>query len=380
MKKMMMLFFVFTLLLSQPVVAEEEIATAAKGVYLIEMSSGKVLYERHAQEKLFPASMTKMMSLILVFEALNQKQIQLDEQITVSANAASMGGSQVFLEPNEQMSVNDLLKATIIASANDAMVALAEKVSGSVRSFVDAMNQKGKEYGLVNSHFTNATGLHDDEHYSCAQDMGIIAQHLIAVGGDALLDYCKTYDAYIRENSPNPFWLVNTNKLVKYLEGVDGLKTGFTQEAKSCISVTALRDNVRLIAVVMGEPDSKIRNKEVSELLDYGFSRVEYQPLFAKDEVIEEISFDLGNPKATQLIALQNVGVVIEKGKPVTLISKEVNIVQDRYPYLVGEAIGEVKLIFDHQEPIVVPVGVKEDVLRLSYLQLVGISFWRLLA
>lgn len=379
MKKRMLLMIVIMLLFSTPIYANNELAGMAKSAYLMEVSSGKVLLEKNATEKCYPASMTKMMSLILVFEALKQQQITLEEIVSVSENAASMGGSQVYLEPNEQISVHDLLKSTIIASANDAMVALAEKVSGSVSGFVDAMNQKAKDYGLVNTQFTNTTGLHDENHYTCAQDMASIATHLLEVGGDELLEYSSTYDAYIREKSPNPFWLVNTNKLIKYLDGVDGLKTGFTQEAKSCITVTALRSGLRLVAVVMGEPDSKVRNLEVSELIDFGFGKIELQPLFQKNEMIEERTFDLGNPNKTTLVTLDAVGVVVEKGKKLSIISKEINLFQDSYPYLAKECVGEVKLTFDNQETLIVPISVKEDIHRLTFIQLFFISFWKLL-
>lgn len=379
MKKKIIVMMLLVLLFKVNIHANEEITLQAKSAYLVELSSGKVLFEKNSQDKLFPASMTKMMSLILVFEAINENKLTLDEMITVSAHAASMGGSQVFLEPNEQISVHDLLKSTIIASANDAMVALAERVSGSVNGFVDAMNKKAKTYGLVNTNFVNTTGLHDENHYTCAKDMATIAMHLIQVGGNQLFEYSKTYDAYIREKSPNPFWLVNTNKLIKYVEGVDGLKTGFTQEAKSCITVTALRNNLRLIGVVMGEPDSKIRNQEASDLLDLGFGKVEYQALYNQNDFVEKHQFDLGKPKEVDLIYLNDVGVVIDKNEPVEVISKEVTLTQNFYPYRVNEKVGEAKLTFNHGDTLVVPIGVSQEVQRLSYLELVGISFWRLL-
>lgn len=239
MKKLFYLLLILTLLFTNRINAEEELAKNAKSAYLIEMSTGMVLFEKNSEEKLYPASMTKMMSLILVMEALNNNQLKKDEILTISEKAASMGGSQVYLQVNEQMSVEDLLKAVCISSANDAMVALAERISGSVSEFVVLMNQKSKELNLVNTNFVNTTGLHDDAHYSCAKDMARIAQKLIEVGKEELLEITSTYDAYIREESESPFWLVNTNKLVKHAEGVDGLKTGFTQEALSCITVTA---------------------------------------------------------------------------------------------------------------------------------------------
>ena len=170
MKKVFILFLCF-FCFSQNIHAEEDLTVHAQSAYLIEATTGKVLYDKNGEEKLFPASMTKMMSLILVYEALNDGSLKLDEVLSISENAASMGGSQVFLQPNEQMNVHDLLKAVCISSANDAMVALAERISGSVSEFVSKMNEKSKELNLVNTNFENTTGLHDENHYSCAKDM-----------------------------------------------------------------------------------------------------------------------------------------------------------------------------------------------------------------
>ena len=212
----------------EPAQSSQDLAPSAKAAYLVENTTGKVIYAKHETDKLYPASMTKMMGLLLIFEALHDKKISWDESVSASEYAASMGGSQVFLEPGESMSVRDMVKSICIASANDAMVAMAEKVGGSNDHFVAMMNDKAKELKLSNSHFMNATGLHDPEHYTCAKDMSIIASALIAEGGDELLRITSTYDAYIRENTDKKFWLVNTNKLLKQYEGVDGLKTGFT--------------------------------------------------------------------------------------------------------------------------------------------------------
>ena len=248
--------------------AQTTLASGAQSAYLMEYESGAVLFEKNADEKLYPASMTKMMGLLLIYEALNEGSLKWDDTVSASAHAASMGGSQIFLEENETMTVEDLVKAICIGSANDAMVAMAEKIGGSHEHFVEMMNEKAQTLGLTNTHFVNATGLHDKDHYSSAKDMAIIAQALIAKGGDDLLKITGTYDAYIREDGDDKFWLVNTNKLLKQYPGVDGLKTGFTQEAMSCITATAKKERVRLIAVVMKEPNSKQRNLEAKQLLD----------------------------------------------------------------------------------------------------------------
>lgn len=379
MKKLFYLLLILTLLFTNRINAEEELAKNAKSAYLIEMSTGMVLFEKNSEEKLYPASMTKMMSLILVMEALNNNQLKKDEILTISEKAASMGGSQVYLQVNEQMSVEDLLKAVCISSANDAMVALAERISGSVSEFVVLMNQKSKELNLVNTNFVNTTGLHDDAHYSCAKDMARIAQKLIEVGKEELLEITSTYDAYIREESESPFWLVNTNKLVKHAEGVDGLKTGFTQEALSCITVTAKKDQVRMIAVVMKEPDSKTRNAEVMEMIHSGFSKVKYHPLYAKNEIYEPIRFENGMPHDSNLVFLEDVGIVLNAKDTVQI--KEIIYKQTKndLPIQVGEKIGELKIVYNDDKERTVDMGLNTAVMKMGFLDTFVMIFWQIL-
>lgn len=379
MKKLFCLLLILTLLFTNRINAEEELAKNAKSAYLIEMSTGMVLFEKNSEEKLYPASMTKMMSLILVMEALNNNQLKKDEILTISEKAASMGGSQVYLQVNEQMSVEDLLKAVCISSANDAMVALAERISGSVSEFVVLMNQKSKELNLVNTNFVNTTGLHDDAHYSCAKDMARIAQKLIEVGKEELLEITSTYDAYIREESESPFWLVNTNKLVKHAEGVDGLKTGFTQEALSCITVTAKKDQVRMIAVVMKEPDSKTRNVEVMEMIHSGFSKVKYHPLYAKNEIYEPIRFENGMPHDSNLVFLEDVGIVLNAKDTVQIKEIIYSQTKNDLPIQVGEKIGELKIVYNDDKERTVDMGLNTAVMKMGFLDTFVMIFWQIL-
>lgn len=377
MKKVFILFLCF-FCFSQNIHGEEDLTVHAQSAYLIEATTGKVLYDKNGEEKLFPASMTKMMSLILVYEALNEGSLKLDEVLSISENAASMGGSQVFLQPNEQMNVHDLLKAVCISSANDAMVALAERISGSVSEFVSKMNEKSKELNLVNTNFENTTGLHDENHYSCAKDMALIAKKLIEVGKDDLLSITSTYDAYIREDT-NPFWLVNTNKLVKHVEGVDGLKTGFTQEALSCITVTAKKKDLRLIGVVMKEPDSKTRNVEVMEMINVGFSKIIYQPIFKMNDIYQSHYFEVGLPHEVDLVYLNDVGVILNKDEKVTVASQTFTQTRFDLPLEAHEKIGEVKIIYDDQSESIVDVGVAQSVSKMQFLDYFQMSFWRVL-
>lgn len=379
MKKIILFIILCTLFLNQPIKAEE-LAVNAKSAYLIEMSTGKVLFEKNAEEKLYPASMTKMMSLLLFYEAFHSKQIQEDEILTISKNAASMGGSQIYLQPNEQMSVLDLLKSICIASANDAMVAIAEHISGSVSEFVNQMNKKAKELNLINTNFENATGLHDENHYSCAKDMAIIAQKLIELGGSHLLNITSTYDTYIREDTTNPFWLVNTNKLVKHIEGFDGLKTGFTQEALSCITVSASKDHVRMIGVVMKEPDSKTRNKEIVELIQYGFTQMKYQPLLKKEEIFSEYQFDNGKPNLANIVYLEDVGSVIMKDEEVIIESMDLMDESFQLPLNHLDKVGTVEIILSNQQKLYVDVGVNQIIQKMNFFDYFIRTWWRVLA
>ena len=247
---------------------------------------------------------------------------------------------------------------------------MAEKVGGTHEGFVDMMNKKAKELGLENTHFVNATGLHDPEHYSCAKDMGIIAQELIRVGDQDLLDITGTYDAYIREDSDHKFWLVNTNKLLKQYEGVDGLKTGFTQEAMSCITVTAKRDNLRLIAVVMGEPSSQVRNEEIKQMLDYGYSIYAQDTLMPAGTVLEERLFENGKPNKANLVTTEDLMYVYEKGKQTTESSRDIVITKKELPYTAGEVIGTVTVTMSDGFVITSDITVDTDIQPLEYLDI----------
>lgn len=281
--------FIFLFLIAFNVKAEEvNFAENAKSAILMEVSTGKIIFSKNENEKLSPASMTKMMSLLLIMENIEKGVISLDEMVTVSENASGMGGSQILLETGEKMSVDDLIKGITIASGNDAVVALAEKIAGTEAGFVKMMNDKARELKLTNTNFKNPHGLDEANHYSSAKDMAIIAKELVK--HQKILEYSSIYETYLRENTDKAIWLVNTNKLVRFYDGVDGLKTGFTSSAGYCLTATAKRNNMRIIAVVMGEPDSKTRNKEVSEMFDYMFAQYEVETLLSKDSKVKTIT------------------------------------------------------------------------------------------
>lgn len=365
---------------SNAVISEDTLASQAKAAYLMEAQTQKKIYAKKAEERMYPASMTKMMGLLLVYEQINAGALKLDDRVCASETAASMGGSQIYLKVNEEMTVEDLLKSVCIASANDAMVALAEKVGGTHEQFVAMMNEKVKELNLTNTHFVNATGLHDDDHYSCAKDMATIAAALIKEGGEELLSITSTYDSYIREDSDQKFWLVNTNKLIKQLDGADGLKTGFTSEAGSCITVTAKRNGLRLIGVVMGEPDGKTRNQEASQLIEYGFSGYESKQLYAKGDAVDELCCEKGTPVKTKLLALEDAYYVVKKGTDSKVKEKKVQLIDHELPYQVGKECARLKVTMDDGYTFEVSLGVAQDVQPASYVDLLVRSFRQMVA
>lgn len=347
MKKILIILLIFCILPIQKVNAvDDDITPNAKSAILIEANSKQILYQKNAQEKLYPASTTKIMTMILMFEAINDQKISFDDEITTSKYAASMGGSQVYLEVGEKMSLQDMFKSIAIASANDASVAVGEYIAGSIEKFVTMMNEKAKELNLKNTHFKNATGLHDPDHYTCAYDLAIMAAYLIKIGGEDLLNVTSLYDSYIREDTKQSFWLVNTNKLLKLYDGVDGLKTGYTKEAGYCLVTTAKRDDQRIIGVLMNESAPKTRNEEMCNLLDYGFNNYQQITLFKKDSVIEQhlvdkmdnLSIDVkckqdivytkaknSNEKATTKITYQKDLLPVKQGDPVGNLEVIVN-------------------------------------------------------
>ncbi|MBM7552395.1 D-alanyl-D-alanine carboxypeptidase family protein [Thalassobacillus pellis] len=319
-----------------------ELAEGAKSAVLMEHSSGTLLYDKNAHEKLPPASMTKIMTLILIMEAIHQDKLSLNEKVRISERAASMGGSQIFLEAGEEMTVNDLLKGVAVASGNDASVALAERISGSVEGFVKDMNKKVKELGLKNTKFQNTTGLPEEDHYSTAYDMAVMAQELLKY--EDITKYTSIYEDYLRKGQENEFWLVNTNKLVRHYPGVDGLKTGYTSKAKYCLTATAKKNGMRVIAVVMGAKTPKERNANVAGMLDYAYNQFATEELYKKNHKMDSIELSRGD--------IQNLDVVTER--PVSLLKKK------------GEKLDNMKVSIEYESDIQLPI---EKGTRLAMLK-----------
>lgn len=259
---------------SVQLVRAAEVETESPSVILMEVTTGTVLAEKNAQEQRSPASITKIMTLLLIFEELEKGTLHLEDEVITSAHAKSMGGSQVYLEEGEKQTVETMIKCIVVASGNDASVAMAEHIAGSENGFVDKMNQKAKELGMNDTHFEDCCGLTDsDSHYTTAEDVARMSRELITKYPQ-ILKYSSIWMeniTHVTAQGTKEFCLTNTNKLIRSLDGCVGLKTGSTSKARFCVSAVAKRENLTLLAVVMGAPDSKIRNRDASSLLNYGF-------------------------------------------------------------------------------------------------------------
>lgn len=355
---------------------ENKFAENAKSAIMIEASTGTILYEKNKDDKLPMASMTKMMTLLLIMEEIESGNLKWNEMITTSEHAASMGGSQIFLEVGEKMSVEDLVKGICIASGNDASVAMAERIGGTEEKFVSMMNKKAKELGLSNTHFENACGLDSDNHYSSANDMSIIAKELVK--HKKILEFSGTYEDYLRKNTEKSFWLVNTNKLVRYYQGVDGLKTGYTKNAGYCITTTAERGNMRLITVVMGEPSSAIRNSETTAMLDYGFNTYEAKKIITKDNVISKQKVEFGKKDSVELTPMEDYKVLKEKSSTNKNVTYKLFSNPIKAPVKIGDKVGKIKIIENNKTIQEIDVTVKENVNKMNifkayYKELIGV-------
>ena len=344
------------------------LAPNSKSAIMLEVSTGEILFEKNSHERLHPASMTKMMSLLLIMESIEKNIIKLDDMVTVSSNASGMGGSQILLETNEQMSVDDLIKGVTIASGNDAVVALAERIAGTEEEFVNMMNNKVKELGLNDTNFKNSHGLDAANHYSSAYDMSIIAKELVK--HEKILEYSRIYEMYLRENTDRKIWLVNTNKLVRFYNGVDGLKTGYTKEAGYCLTATAKKNDMRIIAVVMGEPDSSTRNSEVTGMLDYAFSQYEIEKLLSKESIIGETLVEKGTNKYVKLVPTSDVTVLNKKINGKKNATYEVEVDNIIAPVTKGSIVGKLHIKEDDNLTRTIDITVSEDVKKANLFEL----------
>lgn len=370
MKKLFLLLMTMVILMVpfNFVLAEEGLAKTSKSAILMEASTGEIIFEKNAHEKYAPASMTKMMTMLLVVEAIKNKVIDWEDIVTASENASSMGGSQILLETGEKMSVRDLFKGVAIASGNDASVALAEYLYGTEEAFVSMMNKRSKELGMKNTNFKNVHGLDEANHYSTAYDLAILARELVKY--DEVLKYTSIYEDYLRIDTPRKIWLVNTNKLVRFYDGVDGLKTGHTAEAGYCLTATAKKDNTRFIAVVMGLDDSKTRNAEVSEMLNFAFAQYQTEQLLSKDSVLGTVEVEKGKKKYVDVVPTEDVTVLNKKGMQKKNVTYEIEIEKIKAPIKKGDIVGELLLKEDDEVIRRINITVIEGVDKANFLEL----------
>lgn len=361
------LIFIFLLMSIPMVKAEvEDLAPNAKSAIMIEASTGEILFQKNKDEKLAPASMTKMMSMILIMEEIENGNLKWDEMITASERASSMGGSQIFLKAGEKMSVEDLLKGVAIASGNDAVVALAERIAGSEEAFVKRMNARGKDLGLKNTNFVNATGLTADNHYSSSYDMSLIAKELVK--HEKILEFTSTYEDYLRKDTKSPFWLVNTNRLVRFKEGVDGLKTGFTNEAGYCLTATMKKDGMRLITVVMKEETANKRSADTTKMLDYGFNVYMIQSILDEKTTIEKRKVELGKDLMIEIIPKENITILNKKSDELKNITYKTNIDKIVAPVKKGDKVGTIDILEDNKVISTIDATVKNDIDKASII------------
>ena len=339
-----------------------------KSALIMDYNTGKVLFKQNEHQRLPIASMVKIMTLNLCFEAVDNNKIKMEDETTASSYAASMGGSQAFLDAGSSYKIEELIKSIIIASANDSCVAMAEMLSGSVDGFVSEMNRKAEEWGLENTYFVNCTGLPAPNQYSCAADVAVMFRHLIS--HDKFFEFSGIWMYDFVHPGGRVTGLTNTNKLVRFYEGCDGGKTGFTSEALSCLAATAKRGMTRLIAVSIGSPNAKTRNAEVSKMFNYGFGNYETRQLIFKEKALEqEYEVSGGKQQYVKIYPAENYFCLYHKGeKAEPVIDTEVYDL--KAPLSEGEKVGEIKITTETDETII-PLIVKENIKKSSYLDTV---------
>ena len=345
MKKVICFFICVCFMMQSVVVFAEgntDLGLNAKSAILMEESTGNILYESNPDERLPIASVTKVMTMLLIMEAVDSGKISLDDMVTVSENAMSYGGSTMFLETGEQLTVNDMLKGIAVASANDGCVAMAEHLAGSESAFVDMMNERAKELGMENTHFMNTNGLDEDDHYSSARDVAIMSRELMK--HETIFNYTSIWMDTLRGGK---FQLANTNKLIRFYDGANGLKTGSTSKALCCLSAAAKRNDMQLIAVVLGAPTSAERFASAKSLLDYGFANYAVNTQITAGDEVQKIAVEKGVDKEVDVVAGDSCSTLVKKGQEDN-ITKEIKIDETiTAPIEAGQKIGTMTISRD---------------------------------
>lgn len=346
--------------------AKEEgpITLKSKSGIVIDASSKKILFEKNSNEQLAPASMTKIMTMLLIMEEIEKGNITLEDQVTISEHAANMGGSQIYLEAGKTASVKELLTSIGIGSANDSAVAMAEKIGGTEENFVNMMNKRASELGAKNTHFVNAHGLDADDHYSTAHDMAIIASELVK--HESILDITGTYETTITHQNGKSIWLVNTNSLIRFYKGLDGLKTGFTERAGYCLTGTMERNDMRLITVVMNAEVKEDRNTDTINMMEYAFSQYYKSTLIEKEKSLGSIFIDNSKTREVKYYLKEDVSVILDKNTKDIKYKYDIELNEISAPLKNGDTVGKLILKYDNKEKEYELI-VKEDVPEASY-------------
>ncbi len=331
---------------------------------IMEASTGKILFDKNMDEQKSPASMTKIMTMLLTVEAIKSGKISLDDEVNISANASKMGGSQVYLEENSTATVEMLLKSIAIGSANDASVAVAEKIGGTESNFVNMMNKRAKELGAVNTTFKNPHGLDEEGHLTTAHDLALIARELIK--HEEILKLTSTYETTITHKNGKSLWLVNTNKLIKFYNGLDGLKTGFTDNAGYCLTGTMLRNDMRLITVTMKAPTKEDRNTDTINLMEYAYSMYYKSTLIKKDKKIGDMFIDNAKKRKVSYYLKEDASVILDKDVRNIKYNYSVKLNNVKAPLKKNDVVGTLTLHLNNQD-INYNLIVKENIKKSNY-------------
>lgn len=342
MKKVVVFLMMFGFLVPN-VWATDALNLDARSAILIDSASGKILYEKNADEPLPMASMTKIMSMLIVMENIHNGNLKYEDKVLISETASKMGGSQVFLQAGEEYKLEDLLKCIAVSSANDAVVAVAEKISGSETEFVNLMNKRAKELGLSNTHFDNPHGLDSENHYSSARDMAMLAKELLKY--EDILKFTSIYEDYLTKPDGSQIWLVNTNRLVRFYDGVDGLKTGFTTNAGYCLTATARKNDFRLISVVMKSSSGDARSKDTATLLTYGFNSFKNNIIYSKDKALGEAEVLNGKKDKVKVYLKEDVTEVLGVSEKSEGYSFNIKVDKIKAPVKNMTIVGKVDII-----------------------------------
>lgn len=348
-RKVLLAFLLFFIFLGN--INALELAKNSTSAIVIESSTGKILYEKNKDEKRSPASMTKIMTLLLIMEKLDKGDIKLDDKVYISSNASSMGGSQIYVEENGYYSVEELIKGIAIASANDASVAMAEYIGGSEENFVKLMNDKAKSLGLTKTVFKNSHGLDEEGHYTTAYELSLIARELIN-NYPSILKYTSTYEDYLTKNDNSKFWLVNTNKLIRFYKGVDGLKTGYTKNAGYCLTSTIEKNGMRIISVVMDSKSNENRSSDTVSLIEYSFSNFYSKNILKSNEVLGKISIKKGKKDKCEYKLKNDLNIILSKIDENKKVRYETKLFDIEAPISIGDKVGIIN-VYDEFNKII---------------------------